>query len=53
VKNEPVRKMAYDDPSTDTAHTQTSAAPWLRPAREKVEKDSQKIFESQMKKLGL
>jgi hypothetical protein len=37
----------------DTARTQTPATPWLLPACEKVEKDSQKIFESQMKKLGL
>jgi hypothetical protein len=37
----------------DMPKTETPATPWLMPACEKVEKDSQRIFESQMKKRGL
>lgn len=33
--------------------TKTKSQPWLIPACEKVEKDSQAIFNSQMKKLGM
>jgi hypothetical protein len=37
----------------DLRKTKTKSQPWLIPACEKVEKDSQKIFNSQMKKLGM
>jgi hypothetical protein len=39
--------------SFDKKSTPTKAQPWLIPACEKVEKDSQAIFNSQMKKLGM
>jgi hypothetical protein len=39
--------------SFDRKKTKTKSQPWLIPACENVEKDSQKIFNGQMKKLGM